>query len=134
VFTRRVIPGDPVTPAALVSIVEDDESVRNATENLLRSKGWAVLTFESADAFLASGAVHRTGCLISDVTMSGMSGIEMHAQLISRGCAPPTIFITGYPNSRDESLVLTNGALAYLEKPVDSTVILAWVHKLIAGP
>jgi FixJ family two-component response regulator len=122
-----------VTPAALVSIVEDDESVRNATENLLRSKGWAVLTFESADAFLASGAVHRTGCLISDVTMSGMSGIEMHAQLISQGCAPPTIFITGYPNTQDESLVLTNGALAYLEKPVDSTVILAWVDKLIGG-
>jgi CheY-like chemotaxis protein len=131
---RGVIPRAPVTPADVVSVVDDDESVRKATENLLRSKGWAVLTFESAQAYLASGAVGRTGCLISDVTMSGMSGIEMHTLLISRGHAPPTIFITGYPNAQDESVVLSNGALAYLEKPVESKIILEWVQKLIGGP
>ena len=79
-----------MTPGALVSIVEDDESVRKATENLIRSLGWSVLSFESAAAYLSSGAVYRTGCLISDVTMSEMTGIEMHAHLISKGCAPGT--------------------------------------------
>jgi CheY-like chemotaxis protein len=133
-FAREVTQGDLVTPGALVSIVEDDESVRKATENLIRSLGWSVLSFESAAAYLSSGAVSRTGCLISDVTMSEMTGIEMHAHLISQGCAPPTLFITGFPNARDEALVLANGALAYLEKPVESQVILNWVQKLIGTP
>jgi FixJ family two-component response regulator len=123
-----------VIDAALVSIVEDDESVRVATENLLRSLGWAVLAFESADAFLASDAVNRTGCLISDVTMSGMTGIEMHALLISQGRAPPTIFITGFCNPHDEAVVLANGARAYLEKPVESQVIRALVQQAIRPP
>jgi FixJ family two-component response regulator len=126
-----VTSGISVTASALVSIVEDDESVRVATENLLRSLGWSVASFGSADAYLASDAVSRTGCLISDVTMSGMTGIEMHALLISQGRAPPTIFITGFPNPHDEAVVLANGAHAYLEKPVESHVILALVRKAI---
>jgi FixJ family two-component response regulator len=123
-----------VTPVALVSIVEDDESVREAIESLIRSMGWAVLTFDSADAFLNSGAVSQTQCLISDVTMPGMSGIEMHAKLLALGCAPPTIFITAYPRARDESVALANGALAYLEKPVDSSVILEKVRQATGKP
>jgi FixJ family two-component response regulator len=123
-----------VTPAALVSIVEDDELVRESIANLIRSIGWEVLSFDSAEAFLHSGAAYRTQCLISDVTMPGMSGIAMHAQLISMGCAPPTIFITGYPSTHDETTALTNGALAYLPKPVDSNVILALVQQVIGKP
>jgi FixJ family two-component response regulator len=92
------------------------------------------MSFESAEAFLSSGAVGQTRCLISDVTMPGMSGIEMHSRLISWGCAPPTIFITGFPNAQDEAVVLANGALAYLEKPVDSRVILDWVRKVMPPP
>jgi FixJ family two-component response regulator len=113
-----------VTPVALVSIVDDDESVRIATASVVRSMGWEVLTFESADAFLGSGAVHQTRCLISDVSMPGMSGIEMHACLLANGYAPPTIFITGHPTARDEAAVLANGALAYLSKPADFTIII----------
>jgi FixJ family two-component response regulator len=133
-FACGVSPRNPVNPAVLVSIVEDDELVRKATENLIRSMGWDVLSFDSADSFIASGAVYRTGCLISDVTMPGMSGIEMHALLISQGCAPPTIFITGYPNAQDEAIVLANGALAYLEKPVDANTMLAQVQQAIGTP
>jgi FixJ family two-component response regulator len=96
--------------------------------------GWAVLTFDSADAFLDSGAVSTTRCIISDVTMPGMSGIEMHAKLLSQGSAPPTIFITAYPTARDESIALANGALAYLEKPVDSDIILEKVRQAIGPP
>lgn len=127
-------PRDRVTPVALVSIVEDDESVREAIESLIRSMGWAVLTFDSADAFLDSGAVSTTQCIISDVTMPGMSGIEMHAKLLSQGCAPPTIFITAYPTARDESAALANGALAYLEKPVDSDIVIEKVRQAIGPP
>ncbi|MEX3940518.1 response regulator transcription factor [Paraburkholderia sp. BR10937] len=93
--------------------------------------GWEVLTFDSADAFLRSGAVPNTRCLISDVTMPGMSGLEMHAQLRSQGIAPPTIFITAYPTAQDETAALANGALAYLEKPVDSSVILQKVRQAV---
>ncbi|CAD6534110.1 Transcriptional regulatory protein TdiR [Paraburkholderia hiiakae] len=120
-----------MTPVALVSVVEDDESVRESIESLIRAFGWEVLTFDSADAFLRSGAVHRTRCLISDVTMPGMSGLEMHALLLSQGSAPPTIFITAYPNAQDGSIARANGALAYLEKPVDSSVILEKVRQAI---
>lgn len=108
--------------------------VRESIANLIRSIGWDVLSFDSAEAFLDAGAASRTQCLISDVTMSGMSGIEMHAHLISNGCAPPTIFITGYPSAQDEVATLANGALAYLPKPVDSSVILALVQKVIGKP
>lgn len=66
--------------------------------------------------------------------MSGMSGIEMHAQLISQGYSPPTIFITGFPSAQDEAAALANGALAYLEKPVESHVILTWVQKIMGTP
>ena len=123
-----------MTSVALVSIVDDDESLRKALDNLIRSMGWEVLSFESAEAFLDSGAACRTQCLISDVTMPGMSGIEMHAQLISQGIAPPTIFITGYPTAQDKIVALANGALAYVEKPVDSNLLMATVQKVISTP
>jgi len=112
-----------VTPVALVSIVEDDEAMRMATASAIRSMGWEVLTFESASAFLDSGVVSQTHCLISDVSMPGMSGIEMHACLLANGYAPPTIFLTGYPSARDEAVVLANGALAYLPKPTDFDIV-----------
>ena len=123
-----------MSPVALVSIIEDDESVREAIESLIRSMGWAALTFDSADAFLNSGAVSSTQCIISDVTMPGMSGIEMHAKLLSLGYAPPTIFITAYPTVWDESVAFANGALAYLEKPVDSSIIIDKVRQAIGTP
>ena len=95
--------------------------------------GWDVLTFESAAAFLGSGAVDRTRCLISDVSMPGMSGIEMHARLLANGCAPPTIFLTGYPTARDEAVVLANGALAYLPKPPDFKIVLGNIQRAFAN-
>lgn len=133
-FTCGIQASDPVTQAAIVSIVEDDESVREALENLIRAIGCDVLAFSSATAFLDSGAVSQTRFLISDVTMKGMSGIEMHARLVSQGYAPPTIFITGYPNPEDEAAALANGAIAYLEKPVGSNVILSSIQRALGSP
>lgn len=66
--------------------------------------------------------------------MKGMSGIEMHAQLITQGFAIPTIFITGYPDARDEAVALANGAIAYLEKPVGTNVILSGIQHAIGKP
>jgi FixJ family two-component response regulator len=129
VFTCGTHASDPVTQAAIVSIVEDDDAVREALEDLVRAKGWAVLSFDSADAFLDSGTIDQTRFLISDVTMKGMSGIEMHAKLIVQGYSLPTIFITAYPNPQDEATALANGAIAYLEKPVGSNAILASIQQ-----
>jgi FixJ family two-component response regulator len=134
VFTCGTHASDPVTHPAIVSIVEDDESVREALENLIRAIGYEVLSFNSAHAFLDSGAVIQTRFLISDVTMKGMSGIEMHARLISQGHSPPTLFITGYPNAQDEATALANGAIAYLRKPVGSDVILASIRRVTGNP
>lgn len=128
-FTCGTRASDPVTQAAIVSIVEDDDAVREALESLIRAKGWAVLSFDSADAFLDSGTIDQTRFLISDVSMKGMSGIEMHAKLIAQGYSLPTIFITAYPNPQDEATALANGAIAYLEKPVGSNAILASIQQ-----
>jgi FixJ family two-component response regulator len=115
----------------LVSIIEDDELVREAIESLIRSIGLEAASFDSADAFLVSSQLRRTAFLISDVSMPGMSGIEMHALLISNGYAPPTVFITGHPTPQDEVTAHANGALAYLTKPIDSNVILAWIDQVL---
>jgi FixJ family two-component response regulator len=96
--------------------------------------GWDVLSFDSAQAFLDSGAALRTQCLISDVSMPGRSGIDMHAQLIAQGHALPTIFITGYPNAQDRAVALANGAVAYLEKPINSNAIIALVQQVLGTP
>lgn len=133
-FTCGTHASNPVTQATIVSIVEDDECVREALENLIRAMGWDVLSFNSAYEFLDSGAASQTGFLISDVTMKGMSGIEMHARLISQGYSLPTIFITGYPNAQDEAAALANGAIAYLEKPVGSNVILSSIQRAFGKP
>jgi FixJ family two-component response regulator len=114
--------------------VEDDEFVREAIVDLIRAVGWEALSFDSAEALLDSGVARRTRCLISDVTMPGMSGIEMHAYLSATGYSPPTIFITGHPSAHDEASTLASGALAYLPKPVDSNVILAIVQQVIGTP
>ncbi|CAD6533986.1 hypothetical protein LMG27952_02861 [Paraburkholderia hiiakae] len=105
--------------------------MRMATASVIRSMGWNVLTFESAAAFLGSGVIGQTHCLISDVTMPGMSGIEMLAHLVSNGCAPPTIFLTGFPTAHDEALARANGALAYLTKPADFNVMQRSVQRAL---
>jgi FixJ family two-component response regulator len=101
----------------MISIVDDDESVRDATEGLINSLGYPAATFASAEEFLNSDRVNDTTCLITDVQMPGLSGIELQRRLIAQGCTIPTIFVTAFPDERTRERALTAGAVGYLSKP-----------------
>jgi FixJ family two-component response regulator len=103
--------------APLISIIDDDESMRESTEGLLGSLGYRAVTFSSAEEFLKSECVHDTSCLIADVRMPGLSGIDLQRQLIARGVRMPTIFITAFPEERTGRCAMTDGAVGYLAKP-----------------
>jgi FixJ family two-component response regulator len=111
-------------PVPLISIVDDDESVRDATESLIRSLGYNVGTFGSAEEFLGSTQVEETACLITDVQMPGLSGVELQDRLISDGRDMPTIFISAFPNTTLEGQVRQSGAIAYLRKPFKEDQLL----------
>jgi len=101
----------------LISIVDDDESVREATKSLVRSLGYKAETFGSAEEFLGSAQVQATACLITDVQMPGLSGVELQGRLLSDGHRMPMIFVSAFPDERLERQVLQSGAIAYLRKP-----------------
>ncbi|BEU27486.1 response regulator (plasmid) [Paraburkholderia sp. 22B1P] len=108
-----------MTPAKTVCVVDDDESVRSAICNLFRSLDFITVAFECASDFLVWISINDAVCIISDVQMPGMSGIDMYRQMRSNGKDVPTIFLTAYPNIELKYHALTAGALAYLAKPVD---------------
>jgi FixJ family two-component response regulator len=103
----------------LIAIVDDDEAIRLAAESLIRSLGFAARTFDSAEAFLASGIVRKIACLITDVQMPGMSGLDLQDALIAQGQQMPIIFITAYPEERFQKRARANGAAGILVKPFD---------------
>jgi FixJ family two-component response regulator len=107
-----------------VCIIDDDESVRVATTCLVRSLGHAVRTFASGEEFLNSPYVEDAGCLIVDVNMPRMSGLELQSRLREKGLAPPIIFITAYPEERARARALEAGAICYLDKPFDSATLI----------
>ena len=103
----------------MISIIDDDQSVRDAMESLVRSLGYAVATFASAEEYLQSGRLRESSCLITDLRMPGMSGADLQDQLIADGYETPIIFMTA---SRDEGVrarVLNAGASGFLRKPFD---------------
>jgi len=103
----------------LISIVDDDEPYRESMRKLVALLGYAVEAFPSAADFLASPFLPATACLLADVHMPGMTGIELHGQLIQLGYAIPTILITAYPDEAVRDRALKDGAICYLSKPVD---------------
>ena len=108
----------------VVSIVDDDESVRVAAERLVRSFGFVALTFSSANHFLQSSRVDDTSCLIADVQMPGMSGTELQSALLARGKSVPIIFITAFPDEKVRARALAAGAVGFLNKPLDGAVLI----------
>ncbi len=108
----------PRDDPAAIAVVDDDASVREAMGNLLGALGYSVVTFESAAAFLGSRDLAQTDCLIADVHMPRMSGIELLEQLSCAGLRIPTIFMTGYPQDALRAKALSRGAVDYLSKPV----------------
>ena len=103
--------------APLISIVDDDDSLRNALENLMRSAGLRAQGFSSAEAFLRSEQLQETGCLILDVRMPGMSGLELQRQMAVGNSHIPIIFITAYEADDWRTQALEAGAVAFLYKP-----------------
>jgi len=111
----------------VISIVEDDAAVRAATENLVKSLGFDVYTFASAQEFLQSQHVAHTACLISDVQMPNMSGIELQTALVERGFQIPTIFVTAFLDPLVKRRAMDAGAVGFLTKPCNGEVL----HQLI---
>jgi FixJ family two-component response regulator len=105
--------------ASLLSVVDDDESFRESMKRLMRSLGYTVEAFSSAADFLASPRLVETACLITDVHMPAMTGLELYRHLIEAGHAIPTILVTAYANDVDRARALDDGAFGYLRKPVD---------------
>jgi FixJ family two-component response regulator len=112
----------------LVAIVDDDESVRTAVHGILRSVGYQSQTFSSAEEFLRSGQQDETGCLITDVQMPGMNGLELQDHLAASNRRIPTIFITAYGNARMRAQAMRAGAVEFLGKPFNDEVLLESVR------
>jgi FixJ family two-component response regulator len=109
----------------LVAVVDDDESVRESLPDLLRELGYEAETFASAEGFLAAGNFGRTGCLLLDIAMPGMSGPELQRELQRRGMAIPVVFITAHGDDALRPRLLAQGAVDCLFKPFSETALHA---------
>jgi FixJ family two-component response regulator len=115
----------------LIAIVDDDKSVQSALQDLVESEGLSTLCFGSAEQFLDSGAQRNAACLIADIRMPGMSGLELQAKLKADRCRIPIIFITAHGDAKMQTQALREGALKFLAKPFDNTVLLEALHAAI---
>src|ERR1700733_3528249 len=112
----------------MVAVVEDDESYRLAMQRFLKSAGFFVRSFGSAEDFLNSGQQQKTGCLIADIRMPGMSGLDLQAKLNADHCPIPTIFITAHGDEKIRLQAMRGGAVKFLAKPFDGAVLLEAVR------
>ena len=112
----------------LVAIVDDDESVQSALQDLIESDGISALCFGSAELFLESEARDKAACLIADIRMPGMSGLELQAKLKAERCGIPIIFITAHGDAEMRIRAIHDGAMEFLSKPFDDAVLLEIVH------
>jgi FixJ family two-component response regulator len=117
----------------VISIVDDDESVREATKGLIRSLGYATATFASAEEYLRSDRMRDTSCLITDVQMPGMSGVELQDRLIAGGQRTPVIFMTAFPEENIRTRVLEAGAFGYLSKPFNDECLIECLDEALKG-
>jgi FixJ family two-component response regulator len=122
-----------MSAASLISIVDDDDSLRNSLNNLIRSVGFGVQGFSSAEAFLKSNQLHDTACLILDVRMPGMSGLELQRQLVATNCGIPIIFITSHADDNARTRALEAGAIDFLYKPFREEALLNAIYKALKG-
>jgi FixJ family two-component response regulator len=120
-----------VTP--IVAVVDDDEAVRAALDNLLQSLGLEVATFASAEAFLASPVCTTAACLIADVQMPGMSGLDMQRHLLGAGNRVPVILMTAFPQDHVRRRATADGALGFLAKPFESRALIDCIELALRG-
>jgi FixJ family two-component response regulator len=114
--------------AKLVAIVDDDDLMRGALQGLLKAVGLPARAFASAEEFLGSGQYRETACLIADIRMPGMSGLELQAKLNAEHCRIPTIFITAHGDAKMRMQALRAGAVEFMAKPFDDEVLLESVR------
>lgn len=113
-----------MSKAPVISIIDDDLSVRTATDNLVRSLGYAVETYASAEEFLHSPHLNDTSCVIADVRMPAMSGLDLQSHLIANGRRFPFIFVTAFSVESDRIRALRAGAICFLIKPFDGDALI----------
>ena len=116
----------------LIAIVDDDESLKSALQDLIESDGLSALCFGSAQQFLNSEARQKAACLIADIRMPGMSGLELQAKLKAERYRIPIIFITAHGDAEMRTLAMRDGAVEFLTKPFDDAVLLEIVHAALA--
>ena len=121
-----------VSHTPVIAIVDDDESFRHATISFIRSLGYSAAAFPSADAFINSNVVENADCLITDVQMPGMSGIELQNYLIAQGYRVPIIFVTAFPEMEARGNALRAGAVGFLGKPFGDENLISCLNKALA--
>jgi FixJ family two-component response regulator len=128
-----VVVHNAMADSPLICVVDDDASILRALHRLLRSGNYAVKTFPSAEAFLASEYRPIAGCLVLDVHLGGLSGIELQEQLIASGIRTPVVFITAHDDVMTRERARRAGAIDYLRKPFDDSALLQAVDRALAG-
>ncbi|HWZ77372.1 MAG TPA: response regulator [Candidatus Sulfotelmatobacter sp.] len=123
----------PEVTTNLISVVDDDESVRRSTRLLVESFGYRAAVFESAEGFLRFGQLQDTSCLVLDVQMPGMDGLELQTQLAAEGCRIPVIFITAHDDQESRRRALRSGAVAFLGKPFTDQQLLQAISFSLAA-
>lgn len=116
-----------------IAIVDDDPSVRQATSSLIRSLGMQAATFASAEDYLAALGTSAVDCLITDVQMDGIGGVELYQILRERGNATPVIFITAFPDERIRERVMAAGAVGFLGKPFEGQMLIDCIETALAA-
>lgn len=112
----------------LVSVVDDDEAIRRTTTLLVESFGFRAAAFESAEAFMQSGRLHETSCLMIDLQLPGINGLQLQHLLAAEGRKIPIIFITGYDNDKSRQRAMKAGAVAFLVKPFNDELLLETIR------
>jgi FixJ family two-component response regulator len=116
---------------SLVAVVDDDSLLRDALRRLLKASGLGAVSFESAEDLLNSGQLQEISCLIADVRMPGLSGLELQARLKAEQCPVPIIFITAHGDAKMRIQAMRDGAVEFLTKPFDNAVLLEMVHDAV---
>ena len=118
----------------VIAIVDDDEAVREALSSLIRSLGYAALNFSGGQELLDSPRRAEISCLISDVQMPGMTGLELYDRLVASGEPIPTIFVTAYPDEKGRDRAMNAGALCYLKKPFAEEELISCIRAILERP
>jgi FixJ family two-component response regulator len=126
--------GPKLPRTAVIAIVDDDQSVREALTSLVRSLGYIAMAFEGAEDLLKSKRRRSVSCLIADVQMPGMTGLELHNRLVASGKPIPTILITAFPDERSRERALQAGVIGYLTKPFSEDDLLACIRSNLGYP